>query len=580
MKILLIYPYCLETRLHVEDISVVPQGLYYIAALLKKHAYDVEILNWYNLNTRSQAIEAELKEKNPDVIGFSILHANRWGGIDIARIAKQINPKVKIIFGGIGATFLWEHFLTHFPQVDFVAIGEGEYSFLNLIQCLQTGETQKIERIEGLAYRKNGQAIRNQDAQPICDLDQLPIPSQYFRYEHILLTRGCAASCDFCGSPQFWGRQVRFHSADYFVEQLSQLAGQGTRFFYISDDTFTINAGRVIEICQKIIQAKLDIQWAAISRVDMITADILYWMRKAGCIQISYGVESGSEKIRKSLGKHISQQQICQAFELTQQHGIMARAYFIYGCPQESWQTIEQTIELMHAIKPLSAIFYILDLFPGTALYDDYKRRDNVSDDIWLNRIEDIMYFETDPSLSKDLILAFGKKLRSAFYEKLPEYVEALDLIDQNDLYPQHADFFSRLALTFQKGDYAGIDAIAHKDRIAEKLYQRSLEYGANARAYWGLGMLYQQRKDFDEAIQILTAGIKVFPRDEQLNLCLAVSYMNLGNYQKALSCLSKLQHLKEGVYFTAKCYQALDDVQRAELYRKKCNEFDSKIRT
>ncbi|MBT8331431.1 MAG: cobalamin-dependent protein, partial [Deltaproteobacteria bacterium] len=174
MKILLIYPYCLETRLHVEDISVVPQGLYYIAALLKKHAYDVEILNWYNINTRSQAIEAELKEKNPDVIGFSILHANRWGGIDIARIAKQINPKVKIIFGGIGATFLWEHFLPHFPQVDFVAIGEGEYSFLNLIQCLQAGETQKIERIEGLAYRKNGQLIRNQDAQPICDLDQLP----------------------------------------------------------------------------------------------------------------------------------------------------------------------------------------------------------------------------------------------------------------------------------------------------------------------------------------------------------------------------------------------------------------------
>ncbi|MBT8330696.1 MAG: cobalamin-dependent protein, partial [Deltaproteobacteria bacterium] len=563
----------------VEDISVVPQGLYYIAALLKKHAYDVEILNWYNINTRSEAIEAELKEKNPDVIGFSILHANRWGGIDIARIAKQINPKVKIIFGGIGATFLWEHFLTHFPQVDFVAIGEGEYSFLNLIQCLQAGETQKIERIEGLAYRKNGQVIRNQDAQPIGDLDQLPIPSQYFRYEHILLTRGCAASCDFCGSPQFWGRQVRFHSADYFVEQLSQLAGQGTRLFSISDDTFTINARRVIEICQKIIQAKLDIQWAAISRVDMITADILYWMRKAGCIQISYGVESGSEKIRKLLGKHISQQQICQAFELTQHYGIMARAYFIYGCPQESWQTIEQTIELMNAIKPLSAIFYILDLFPGTALYDDYKRRDNVSDDIWLNRIEDIMYFETDPSLSKELILAFGKKLRSAFYEKLPEYVEALDPIDQNDLYPQHADFFSRLALTFQKGDYAGIDAIAHKDRIAEKLYQRSLEYGANARAYWGLGMLYQQRKDFDEAIQILTAGIKVFPRDEQLNLCLAVSYMNLGNYQKALSCLSKLQHLKEGVYFTAKCYQALDDVQRAELYRKKCNEFDSKTK-
>ncbi|MBW2487879.1 MAG: B12-binding domain-containing radical SAM protein, partial [Deltaproteobacteria bacterium] len=298
--------------------------------------------------------------------------------------------------------------------------------------------------------------------------------------------------------------------------------------------------------------------------------DILYWMRKAGCIQISYGVESGSEKIRKLLGKHIRQQQICHAFELTQQYGIMARAYFIYGCPQESWQTIEQTIELMNAIKPLSAIFYILDLFPGTALYDDYKKRQNVSDDIWLNRIEDIMYFETDPSLTKDLILAFGQKLRSAFYEKLPDYVEDLDLIDNKDLYPQHADFYSRLALTFQKGDYAGIDAIAHKDRIAERLYQRSLEYGASARAYWGLGMLYQQRQDFVESIQILTAGIKAFPKDERLNLCVAVSYMNMGDFQKALSYLSELQHLKEAVYFAAKCYQALDDVQKAARYLEK----------
>jgi tetratricopeptide (TPR) repeat protein len=191
---------------------------------------------------------------------------------------------------------------------------------------------------------------------------------------------------------------------------------------------------------------------------------------------------------------------------------------------------------------------------------------------------EDILYFETDPTLSKDLILAFGQKLRSTFYEKLPEYVEALDLIDQNDLYSQHADFYSRLALTFQKGDYADIDAIAHKDRLAEKLYQRSLEYGTSARAYWGLGMLYQQRRDFNEAIQIVTAGIKAFPTDEQLNLCLAISYMNLGNYQEALSYLLKLEHLKEGIYFAAKCYQALGDMQKAERYLEKYKQFDKTI--
>ncbi|MDJ0983992.1 MAG: cobalamin-dependent protein [Desulfobacterales bacterium] len=570
MKILLIYPYCLESRLNDEDISVVPQGLFYIAALLKKHAYDVEILNWHNTSNRSQDIKAELINKNPDVIGFSILHANRWGGIDIARIAKQVNPQVKVVFGGIGATFLWEHFLTHFPEVDFVVIGEGEYSFLNLIQCLDQGTAYQLDHVKGLAFRKDGRVRRNSDADPICDLDQLPVPAQHFSYQHVSLTRGCAANCHFCGSPQFWGRQVRFHSVDYFVEQLSLLYQQGIRFFYVSDDTFTISTRRVIEICKKIIQTQMDVQWAAISRVDMINAEILYWMRKAGCIQISYGVESGSEKIRKLLGKTISSQQIRQAFELTQKYGIMARAFFIYGCPQESWQTIEETIELIDAIKPLSIIFYILDLYPGTALFDDYKNRNTLSDDIWLQRIEDIMYFETDPSLSKDLILEFGKKLRNRFYEKLPEFVEALDLVDDPEFYPQHSDFFSRLALTFDKGDYSGIDAIAHKDQIAEKLYRRSLTYAPNARAYLGLGMLYQQRRAFDESIQILRAGLEIFPHEEQLQLCVAISYMNVGDYHQALGLLLKLQHLKEGVYFIAQCYQALDDVTKAELYLKK----------
>ncbi|MDX1709124.1 MAG: radical SAM protein, partial [Desulfobacterales bacterium] len=451
---------------------------------------------------------------------------------------------------------------------------EGEYPFLNLIECLAGGEVHKIRHINGLAYRNDGSAFRTQDAEPICNLDQLPIPARYFSYQHVSLTRGCAARCHFCGSPQFWGRQVRFHSADYFVEQLYRLYKQGIRFFYVSDDTFTINANRVVEICKKIIQSKMDIHWSAISRVDMVKADILYWMRKAGCIQISYGVESGSEKIRRVLGKKISNEQILQAFELTQKHGIMARAYFIYGCPGESWQTIEQTLDLIEKIKPLSAVFYILDLFPGTSLYDDYKRRHGSSDDVWLKRVEDIMYFESDPSLSRDLVLAFGEKLRNHFYEKLPEFVESLELIDDKHLYPQHSDFFSRLALTFEKGDYSSIAAITAKDRIAEKLYHRSLSYGPNARAFLGLGMLFQHRRDYHESIQILLTGIEKFPYDEQLQICLALSYMNLGKYQQALSYLLKLEHLKEGVYFIVKCYQALNDSRNAERYLSKYDRF------
>ncbi|MDH3798842.1 MAG: cobalamin B12-binding domain-containing protein [Desulfobacterales bacterium] len=150
MKVLLIYPYFLETRLQVEDVSIVPQGVYYIAALLKKHGYDVQILNWHAINEAPHKIKDRLIETQPDVIGFSILHANRWGGIEIARIARQINPDIKIVFGGIGATFLWEHFLGHFPEIDYVVLGEGEYTFLNLVTCLNDGEKIRLNILKAL----------------------------------------------------------------------------------------------------------------------------------------------------------------------------------------------------------------------------------------------------------------------------------------------------------------------------------------------------------------------------------------------------------------------------------------------
>ncbi|MEA3280475.1 MAG: cobalamin B12-binding domain-containing protein [Thermodesulfobacteriota bacterium] len=144
IKILLIYPYCLEDRIHAEEVSIVPIGLYYVGAFLKENHYDVEILNWHDINKTPQKIKETLIIKKPDIIGFSILHANRWGGIDIARIAKQVNPEVKIVFGGIGATFLWKHLLTHFKEIDFAVIGEGEYTFLNLIKCIEKYRSDKI----------------------------------------------------------------------------------------------------------------------------------------------------------------------------------------------------------------------------------------------------------------------------------------------------------------------------------------------------------------------------------------------------------------------------------------------------
>ncbi len=556
MKILLIYPYCLENRLHEEDASIVPMGLYYIGALLKENGYDVDILNFHGMSSEQGNIKAILKEKNPDVIGFSVLNANRWGAIDIAKLAKKLNPDVNIVFGGVAATFLWKHFLTHFKGVDVVVIGEGEIAFLNLIKALEA--QNDIESVRGIAFRKGKEIIRTQAQEPIQNLDELPIPAKYFTYQHLALTRGCAGNCTFCGSPKFWNRKVRFHSPQYFVNQLEMLYQRGVRFFYVSDDTFTMREDDVIEICKKIIEKNLNISWAAISRVNYISDAMLYQMRKAGCIQISYGIESGSEKIRELLNKKITTEQIKRAFSLTTRYGILARAYFIYGCPGENDETVQETIDLILEIKPLSVIFYILDVFPGTALYDEFMEKFGLTEDIWLNRIEDILYFEKDPELPKERVLAFGQRLRTAYYQHLPEFAAAIELTDQPELYEMYAEFLSRLAMTFSHGDYAQMDAIPDKTRTAEKLYERALRYYPDHRAYLGLGMVYQKQKNFQQSARILEQGLARYPDSDSLNLCMGICLMNMGNFNKALDYLLKIKHSKDAAYYISQCHQIL----------------------
>jgi len=563
VKIVLIYPYFLDDRLHEEDVRVVPIGVYYIGALLKENQYDVEILNWYDINKTPHRIEETLREKKPDVIGFSIVQANRWGAIDIARIAKKFLPDVKIVFGGIGMTFLWELLLTHFTEIDFGVLGEGEFSFLNLIRCIEKKDYAGIGEIRGIAFRRDGKVVKTDDPETVRDLDQLPMPSKYFEFQHLISSRGCPASCTFCGSPQFWGHKVRFHSPEYFVEQLEQLYHKGITFFYVSDDTFTMKRDRVIEICRRILAKGLKITWFAISRVNAVDEEMIYWMRKAGCIQISYGVESGSEKIRKMLNKNIRTDDIRKAFALTAAYGILARAYFIYGSPGESRETIQATIDLIHEIKPLSIIFYILDIFPGTALYRDFKRRTKASDDIWLKKIEDIMYFESDPRLSQDMILDFGQKLRSDYYRSLPGFADELRLIDRNDLYESHADFLSRLAMTFSHGDYSSIEAIPDKEDIALRLYERALSYHHNQRAYLGLGIIKQKRGEYEDSVKLLSEGMEHFPESEPIAMCLGVSYMNMGRYEEALGCYASFPDSPQVLKYTAACYRALGDSEK-----------------
>jgi tetratricopeptide (TPR) repeat protein len=163
--------------------------------------------------------------------------------------------------------------------------------------------------------------------------------------------------------------------------------------------------------------------------------------------------------------------------------------------------------------------------------------------------------------------------LRTRYYELIPEIVDAIEIVDNKEFYPLHADFCSRLGMTFDHGDYANNDAILGKERIAEKLYLKALTYHPHPSAYLGLGILNQKKNAYLESIKILSEGIQYFPGNEQLNICLGVSHMNMGDFKTALPFFLKFQHSKQALSFIVNCYDALNDVEKASFYQ---NKFES----
>lgn len=532
MNIVLIYPFFSIERVHIENIEAPPIGLHYLGAILKDQGHDVELFNWHDARDKPYIIEEALSTIKPDLIGFSIFHANRWGGIQLAKIFKEHFPEAPIVFGGIGATFMDDHLLQHFPWIDIIVRGEGEITFPALIRRIEAQKS--YSDLPGLTLRAGNMIRRNPDAERLENLDSLPQPAAHYTFHHLALSRGCPGKCTFCGSPWFWGPKVRFHSADYFVGQLEILYQKGQRFFHFSDDTFTLRKKLVLEVCALIVEKKLDITWAAISRVDRIDEEMLKAMRMAGCIQISFGVESGAEKIRNVLNKKFNEDQIRRAFTLTVSYGILARAYIIYGCPGESSETINDTIRLLKDIRPLVTLFHVLALYPGTYLYDLFKAKTGATDEIWLYREEDLLFFEADKNLRAETVAQFGKKMKQALQESIPDFIHSLELVDDEELFPFHASFLSRLALTIDRGDYPHVLPKGAAQDLARELYYKALEYAPDAQAYWGLGLLAQDQNDYQKAEAILQEGMRVFPKDDMLAKVLAKTLVCLGREEDA----------------------------------------------
>lgn len=401
-----------------------PLGIGYIGAALEKAGHDAKIWNADNsvsimvgvmpdevtmLSERRQKFEQYqqainddnhpiwkeardiLREYDPDVVGLSVLTPEVGSAYKLSKIAKETRKDRIVVWGGHHASFLPDEILGY-GGVDVVVRGEGEETIVDLFNALHAGG-DGLDKVRGISYRQNGQSRHNPDREMIHNLDALPFPAHhlslfpeaYRKMERIgiMSNRGCPFRCGYCSSPAFTRRSVRYRSYENVLAEIRHVTSYYNKnVVSFLDDNFTINKKKVIELCEHLISADLKVSWDTMTRADILTEDVVQLLKKAGCVGISIGIESGSERMLKIIDKGVDLEKVQSAFELLYKYDIPSGANFIIGFPEEKKEDIEKTFSLMQRIKTVNINFNIFEPIPGSQLLNDCQNMGIVPKDI------------------------------------------------------------------------------------------------------------------------------------------------------------------------------------------------------
>lgn len=371
-----------------------PLSLAALAAVLLKEGYEVKVLDL--MLSKPETAKADLRsllaEFQPDLVGITCNSHERFYSFDIARWVKDWRD-IPVAMGGPHVTFTAEETLQDIGEVDTIVLHEGEETILELCSSIETGSNMRD--VKGIVFKENGDIVRTASRPFIKDLDSLPLPARHLfpieKYDlhlpipgrpkamHMLTSRGCPFPCRFCSATAMAGRKIRYQSAKRVVDELEEICASYPSFqwIFMYDDHLTLNKKRVMEICQEIFARKVKINWGCYGRVDSIDKKLVEAMASAGCKMISFGVESGSDRVLALMDKRITRKQIETAIKTVKAAGIIARSSFISGYPGETlfdfistisliWKTRLTKDELVWNVDPL--------IYPGTHLFEQLTK--------------------------------------------------------------------------------------------------------------------------------------------------------------------------------------------------------------
>lgn len=409
-------------------------GLAYIAGVLEKHGHKVRIIEGMAEIITCEEI-GEISGSF-DIVGITSITFLALLAHGVAKEVKARNRNIPVVMGGPHASVVPEDVLSD-ENIDYVVLGEGEDTFLELVEALDNNIDP--EGIKGIGYRKNGKVLLT-ELRPIeNNLDEIPLPARHLlpmhlyrssevrakRHPalHMMSSRGCPYNCSFCSNRIMHRCKLRLHSPERVVEEMSILVKDfGAKEIHFWDDCFVFDEDRVYKICALLRKKGLKIPWDCEATITKVNSQLLKEMQRSGCFGVSYGIETGNEERFKKMNKGwLNREKVRQVIKWTKEAGLRARGYFMFGFTGETPEEMEETIRFAKELPLDFATFSLLVPLPGTEDYERARKEGQFDPYYWKHRLLSEISFPLEPlyvpaGISKEQLLEVHRRACREFY--------------------------------------------------------------------------------------------------------------------------------------------------------------------
>ena len=394
-----------------------------------------------SLKDHSMPIWDEVKNAildfNPSVLGITLKSQNFTSATIVAKLAKEINPDIKVIIGGAHATMNGKS-VFDCENIDVSCIGEGEVTIVEFLQALVNDSP--VNTVDGIIFRDdNNGIIQTPPRTYIEDLDSLEFPLTYapkiFKdfskypkdaFSYIFGSRGCPYACTFCESKSMWTRKVRYRSPENIVAEIKQMEEFGLKKVVFDDDTFGISKKNIKAINDLMKKEVPKVTYQCETVVQLAKDEnVVKDMKNGGCTTVFVGIESGNNEMLKKIKKSQTTDECIQAVYNLKKHNIETHTFIMIGFPEETEETLQDTMDFIPRLSPDFVIFSIFTPYPGSELYFECKEMGLIEGEF------DVSIYNHQSPLN-----CFTKNIpKERFYELRQESVKFVDLYNKKSMY-------------------------------------------------------------------------------------------------------------------------------------------------